>query len=1459
MASVRTGKPDVPAYRARSYQLEMYEASLKSNIIVAMGTGSGKTHMYAPQPEAIPRIMWLELIGSSALLRIIHELENSHGKLIWFLAPTVALCLQQHKVILQHIPAAKSRTITGLDKVELWTEQAVWDVVLKDVQVVISTHAVLVDAMTHGFVRISQLGLIIFDEAHHCVRKHPANRIMRDFYHPALGKLGPDAVPRILGLTASAGSSRAELDTIEANLSSTCTTPQLHRHELLEHTHKPELHRILFTPIVLECSPRWGGMRKALQEAWGSLDLENDPYVKKLRSSPRNMAALEKVLSTGKTYCNDQLKRFVDRATHIHEELGIWAADYFIWVATEQLRAKTFDNSLLLDLNTEEKSYLVGILSQLPVPDFNTLPNDPADFPVSPKFEALLSFLLSTDEADFSGLIFAQQRATVAVMAQLLSVHPYTRDRFRTGGFVGMSTSTNRKDILGDLLTAKTQRGTLDEFRGGKKNLIVATDVLEEGIDVSACSVVVCYNRPPNLKSFVQRRGRARRQHSTYAILLSTEDDHSHLHKWHDLEKVMEEAYQDDQRHLDELRALETINEDVDCRFCVEATGAMLTGDNAVAHLFHFCSTLPRQSYVDTRPEFSFERDGELIKGKVTLSSCVHPSVRRAEGKSWWKTERAARKEAAFQSYKALHEHGLVNNNLLPLTKSREFTQIDTTPMPSIEAVSEQYDPWVDWAYSCESPDMHQTCIVVRENGSEVRMKMISPTVLPLLEPMNMFWDSETTYTVEFEAAESVTMTAEEIESMRTITALYLKSSMTRGKGADQDFITLFAPDLPQPELLSWLHKNQGHQTAQEVFSSQRSLDLIGVVRDTLNYGEVLIFKRWVGNDASSLELECESYPKRRNLLQQQTLATKRTASDEPESPANKRILPADSCTIDRLPATETIFGRFIPVIVDRLEAALVATKLCETILRDIPFTDLSHVITAITMPLTQAPTNYQRYEFFGDSVLKFTTSVSLYCENPTWHEGYLSTGRDAIVQNPRLTRAALYVGLDTFIISKMFTPRKWSAPLISQKLQTKTKERELSTKVLADVVEALIGAAYLDGGHEKAQACMRLFLPELHIIKPDIAMPQHSENQPRPIQHDSLEANIGYRFNNKTYLIEALTHPSCQYDNSTQSYQRLEFLGDAVLDMLIIDVILRHPRYIQQGDMTRIKHAVVNANLLAFLCMEFSWVQLSTDVIVTPSTKKTPTTTTHEKKLHLYSFMRTNPATPFLVLARNNALERHSSLSASISDALKTSDTYPWLPLSKLNADKFFSDIIESTVGAIFVDAGGDLDPCLEFVNRLGLVSYLTRILDEGIDVVHPVQKAQILAKSGIRLDTKRVDKKKDGQTGGEEIPVQGDADADGVEDYDADPEATYTCTVTLTRPDPNTDLDTGLEGIVVRGCLSREEAEVRAASLVVDTIQGRVNGDGLGRQAEIECEIEIEGEPSGLAAILDKKIGMS
>lgn len=54
--------------------------------------------------------------------------------------------------------------LSGRDNVEHWTEQSVWDVILHNVRVVLSTHQVLYDALSHGFVKMDGLSLLIFDE-----------------------------------------------------------------------------------------------------------------------------------------------------------------------------------------------------------------------------------------------------------------------------------------------------------------------------------------------------------------------------------------------------------------------------------------------------------------------------------------------------------------------------------------------------------------------------------------------------------------------------------------------------------------------------------------------------------------------------------------------------------------------------------------------------------------------------------------------------------------------------------------------------------------------------------------------------------------------------------------------------------------------------------------------------------------------------------------------------------------------------------------------------------------------------------------------------------------------------------------------------------------------------------------------------------------------------------------------
>ncbi len=66
-------------------------------------------------------------------------------------------------MLCQHIPSVQTRFLRGED-VELWTEQSVWDAVLKNIRIVVSTPKVLLDGLTHAFVRLESIALLVVDE-----------------------------------------------------------------------------------------------------------------------------------------------------------------------------------------------------------------------------------------------------------------------------------------------------------------------------------------------------------------------------------------------------------------------------------------------------------------------------------------------------------------------------------------------------------------------------------------------------------------------------------------------------------------------------------------------------------------------------------------------------------------------------------------------------------------------------------------------------------------------------------------------------------------------------------------------------------------------------------------------------------------------------------------------------------------------------------------------------------------------------------------------------------------------------------------------------------------------------------------------------------------------------------------------------------------------------------------------
>lgn len=81
----------------------------------------------------------------------------------------------------------------------------------------------------------------------------------------------------------------------------------------------------------------------------------------------------------------------------------------------------------------------------------------------------------------------------------------------------------------------------------------------------------------------------------------------------------------------------------------------------------------------------------------------------------------------------------------------------------------------------------------------------------------------------------------------------------------------------------------------------------------------------------------------------------------------------------------------------------------------------------------------------------------------------------------------------------------------------------------------------------------------------------------------DAIEEAIGFRFTNRRLLLEALTHSSFTAENDgEESYERLEFLGDAVLELATTELIFTAMEGESEGPMTKVRASMVDEMTLA-------------------------------------------------------------------------------------------------------------------------------------------------------------------------------------------------------------------------------------------------------------------------------------
>jgi len=172
----------------REYQQKIFETCIEKNCLVVLPTGLGKTLV--------------------ALMLTIDRMRKFPGEKVLFLAPTKPLAEQHLNYFKKHLPElfAEMQLFTGQINAE--KRKKLWDTS----DIIFSTPQCIANDIKKRLYNLSEVCLLIEDEAHRCLKNYDYNYISKEYQNQSKNQ-------RILGLTASPGSEKSQIKEICKNLS----------------------------------------------------------------------------------------------------------------------------------------------------------------------------------------------------------------------------------------------------------------------------------------------------------------------------------------------------------------------------------------------------------------------------------------------------------------------------------------------------------------------------------------------------------------------------------------------------------------------------------------------------------------------------------------------------------------------------------------------------------------------------------------------------------------------------------------------------------------------------------------------------------------------------------------------------------------------------------------------------------------------------------------------------------------------------------------------------------------------------------------------------------------------------------------------------------------------------------------------------------------------------------------
>jgi len=490
---------------SRTYQLEIAKDCASKNSLVVLPTGLGKTiigvYVAALTLEKFPPKSKILVLAPTRPL--INQHYDSFKNLMTI--------LEEHFVVLTGKTPADKR-------IELFENH----------QIIFYTPQTLRNDLINLKYSLESTCLIIFDEAHHATGDYAYTLIADKFVEQ-----NPEGI--ILGLTASPGASKEKIRILCENLH--IPLENIHTRTRKDMDVKTYLKPMDIYKIGVN-------LNELMEEAYYAVQIlleERLQYLSQLNFiSDKSDKLHTKIIRKDLLKLNGELARLIKSdgdKTGVYSALSVNAQGLILFHMLELIEQQGLDVLLIYltkmkaDARKKNSSKALKILArdqrlnQIYIELRKNEEYSP-EMLIHPKYYSLESLLVQEFENNPSSrvLVFVKLRDSVKNIVYKLKTSEHRE--IKPTRFVGQATKS--KDDKG--LSQKQQLEILEQFKGGRYNVLVSTNVGEEGLDIAECDLVVFYDVVASEIRFIQRKGRTARHREGKVIILYCKDTHDEIY-----------------------------------------------------------------------------------------------------------------------------------------------------------------------------------------------------------------------------------------------------------------------------------------------------------------------------------------------------------------------------------------------------------------------------------------------------------------------------------------------------------------------------------------------------------------------------------------------------------------------------------------------------------------------------------------------------------------------------------------------------------------------------------------------------------------------------------------------------------------------------------------------------------------------------------------------------------------